>query len=233
MNLSDIITKCYILALIIRDDGERLLLGDGIFEFKSNLQHFAPNIYQNDIVELQGTDGQLLAGQVRRSATQAFDGYIADGTISKTDTEQSRRRFLAFFRTKHHYKVVYIMPDGTAIQRNRGYIVDAPAVQEQRRRRNLCAHPDHRNHARTPGRPRLGRPRRGERRHRLERIHHEEHDQRLRSNHRRNRDCSPFSHSSLRQRRAKDNLWQKPSRPCSNHARQNRILQRRNCRDGQ
>lgn len=130
MNLSDIITKCYILALIIRDDGERLLLGDGIFEFKSSLQHFAPNIYQNDIVELQGTDGQLLAGQVRRSATQAFDGYIADGTIGKTDTEQSRRRFLGFFRKKHHYKVVYIMPDGTAIQRDRGYIVDAPAVQE-------------------------------------------------------------------------------------------------------
>lgn len=130
MNLSDIITKCYILALIIRDDGERLLLGDGIYEFKSSLQHFAPNIYQNDIVELQGTDGQLLAGQVRRSATQAFDGYIADGTIGKTDTEQSRRRFLGFFRKKHHYKVVYIMPDGTAVQRDRGYIVDAPAVQE-------------------------------------------------------------------------------------------------------
>lgn len=130
MNLSDIITKCYILALIIRDDGERLLLGDGIYEFKSSLQHFAPNIYQNDVVELQGTDGQLLAGQVRRSATQAFDGYIADGTIGKTDTEQSRRRFLGFFRKKHHYKVVYIMPDGTAVQRDRGYIVDAPAVQE-------------------------------------------------------------------------------------------------------
>ena len=130
MNLSDIITKCYILALIIRDDGERLLLGDGIYEFKSSLQHFVPNIYQNDIVELQGTDGQLLAGQVRRSATQAFDGYIADGTIGKTDTEQSRRRFLGFFRKKHHYKVVYIMTDGTAVQRDRGYIVDAPAVQE-------------------------------------------------------------------------------------------------------
>lgn len=130
MNLSDIITKCYILALIIRDDGERLLLGDGIYEFKSSLQHFAPNICQNDIVELQGADGQLLAGQVRRSATQAFDGYIADGTIAKTTTEQSRRRFLAFFRKKHHYKVVYIMPDGTAVKRDRGYIVDAPAVQE-------------------------------------------------------------------------------------------------------
>lgn len=130
MNLSDIITKCYILALIIRDDGERLLLGDGFFEFKDNLQHFQPNTYVNDTVELQGTDGQLLAGQVRRTAVQTFNGYIADNTISQSNTEEYRRQFLGFFRKKHFYKVVYIMPDGTAVQRDRGYIVNAPSVPE-------------------------------------------------------------------------------------------------------
>ena len=130
MNISDIITKCYILALIIRDDGERLLLGDGFYEFKEQLQHFQPNIFQNDVIELQGTDGQLLAGQVRRGATQSFDGYIADSTISREATEEHRQRFLAFFRKKHHYKVVYVFPDGSAIKRERGYIVDAPSVPE-------------------------------------------------------------------------------------------------------
>ena len=35
-----------------------------------------------------------------------------------------------FFRKKHFYKVVYIFPDGSAIQRKRGYIVDAPSVPE-------------------------------------------------------------------------------------------------------
>lgn len=130
MNISDIITKCYILALIIRDDGERLLLGDGFYEFKEQLQHFQPNTFQNDVIELQGTDGQLLAGQVRRGATQSFDGYIADSTISREATEEHRQRFLAFFRKKHHYKVVYVFPDGSAIKRERGYIVDAPSVPE-------------------------------------------------------------------------------------------------------
>ena len=130
MNISDIITKCYILALIIRDDGERLLLGDGFYEFKEQLQHFQPNIFQNDVIELQGTDGQLLAGQVRRGATQSFDGYIADATISREATEEHRQRFLGFFLKKHHYKVVYVFPDGTAIKRERGYIVDAPSVPE-------------------------------------------------------------------------------------------------------
>lgn len=130
MNISDIITKCYILALIIRDDGERLLLGDGFYEFKEQLQHFQPNIFQNDVIELQGTDGQLLAGQVRRGATQSFDGYIADSTISREATEEHRQRFLGFFLKKHHYKVVYVFPDGSAIKRERGYIVDAPSVPE-------------------------------------------------------------------------------------------------------
>lgn len=121
---------CYILALIKRDDGERLLLGTGYYEFTSGQKHFNPNSFANDVVELQGTDGQLLAGQVRRSTTQTFEGYIGDGTISKQIVEQKRREFFLFFRKQHHYTAVYIMPDGTAIKRDRGYITQAPAVQE-------------------------------------------------------------------------------------------------------
>lgn len=121
---------CYILALIKRDDGERLLLGSGFYEFTAGLKHFNPNLFANDVVELQGTDGQLLAGQVRRSTSQVFEGIIGDGTTSKQMVEQKRREFFLFFRKQHHYTVVYIMPDGTAIKRDRGYITEAPAVQE-------------------------------------------------------------------------------------------------------
>lgn len=130
MNLADITTKCYILALIIRDDGERLLLGDGAYEFKDSQQHFIANTYANDVVELQGTDGQMLAGQVRRTATQTFAGYIGDATFSKQKIEEARRDFLMFFRKKHYYTAVYVFSDGTAIQRDRGYIVNAPSVPE-------------------------------------------------------------------------------------------------------
>lgn len=128
--LADITAQNWILALFIRDDGERFLLGTGAYEFKKSLQHFQPNTYANDVVELQGTDGQLLAGQVRRTASQPFDGYIADQTINQTETETRRRAFLMFFRKKHFYTVAYILPNGTAIQRRRGYITDAPAVAE-------------------------------------------------------------------------------------------------------
>ena len=121
---------CYILALIKRDDGERLLLGSDFYEFSSGLKHFNPNQFANDVVELQGTDGQLLAGQVRRSTSQVFEGIIGDGITSKQMVEQKRREFFLFFRKQHHYTVVYIMPDGTAIKRDRGYITEAPAVQE-------------------------------------------------------------------------------------------------------
>lgn len=121
---------CYILALIKRDDGERLLLGSGYYEFVAGQKHFNPNQFANDVVELQGADGQLLAGQVRRSTTQTFEGFIGDGTTSKQTVEQKRREFFLFFRKQHHYTVVYIMPDGTAIKRDRGYITEAPAVQE-------------------------------------------------------------------------------------------------------
>lgn len=134
MNLDQITTKCWILALFIRDDGERLLLGDGYFDFKDSLQHFQPNTFANDIVELQGTDGQVLAGQVRRGASQSFDGYIGDAITPRATIEARRREFLMFFRKKHFYKVIYIFPDGSAIQRKQGYITDAPAVPEIRQK---------------------------------------------------------------------------------------------------
>lgn len=130
MNLADITTKCFILALFIRDDGERLLLGDGFYDFKSNLQHFQANTIANDVVELQGNNGQLLAGQVMRSGAQKFEGYIGDATTNRQTIEQKRSDFMAFFRIKHFYQVIYILPDGTAIQRRRGYLTDAPVVPE-------------------------------------------------------------------------------------------------------
>jgi hypothetical protein len=134
MNLDQITTKCWILALFERDDGERLLLGDGWFDFKDSLQHFQPNTFANDVIELQGSDGQMLAGQVRRGAPQSFDGYIGDPITNRQTIEQHRREFLMFFRKRHHYKVVYIFPDGTAIQRKQGYITDAPSVPEIRQK---------------------------------------------------------------------------------------------------
>lgn len=121
---------CYILALFKRDDGERLLLGSGYYAFANTQKHFNPNTFSNDVVELQGTDGQLLAGQVRRSTSQSFDGFVGNGTTPRSMVEQKRREFFLFFRKQHHYTVVYIMPDGTTIKRDRGYITDAPAVQE-------------------------------------------------------------------------------------------------------
>lgn len=130
MNLNQINPKNFILALFKRDDGERLLLGAGLYEFRDGLQHFQPNIIANDIVEKQGTDGQLLAGQVLRSATQPFDGYIGDATTTRPDIEDARRAFIQFFQTNHRYKVIYILPDGGAIQRQNGYLVDAPSVPE-------------------------------------------------------------------------------------------------------
>jgi len=130
MNLDQIATKCFILALFIRDDGQRLLLGDGYYDFNQKLQHFQANTIANDVVEIQGDSGQLLAGQVMRSGAQKFDGYIGDATTSRQTIEQKRSDFMAFFRIKHFYKVIYIFPDGTAIQRQRGYLTDAPTIPE-------------------------------------------------------------------------------------------------------
>lgn len=130
MNLSDITSKGWILALFVRDDGERLLLGDGWFDFTESLQHFQPNNIANDVVELQGADGQLLAGQVRRSGAQQFNGYVGDNTVSQVEIESKRREFLQFFNTKHFFSVVYVFADGSAIVRKRGYLVEAANIPE-------------------------------------------------------------------------------------------------------
>ena len=123
-------SKGWILALFIRDDNERFLLGSGAYEFKEEQQHFAANNYSNDVVEVQGNDGAFLAGQVRRASVQSFDGYIGDVTVSKSSIEAYRREFFKFFQKNHFFTVVYVMCDGSAIQRRRGYIVDAPEVKE-------------------------------------------------------------------------------------------------------
>lgn len=123
-------SKGWILALFIRDDNQRFLLGSGAYEFKDEQQHFAANNYSNDVVEVQGNDGAFLAGQVRRASVQSFDGYIGDVTVSKSDIESYRREFFKFFQKNHFFTVVYVMCDGSAIQRRRGYIVDAPEVKE-------------------------------------------------------------------------------------------------------
>lgn len=130
MNLNDITTKPYILALFKRDDGTRFLLGSGAYEFKEDQTHFVANVMSNDVVEVQGSDGALLAGQVRRAATQSFNGFIADASSTKGSVENYRKAFIAFFQKNHYYTVVYIFADGTAIQRKRGFIVDSPEVKE-------------------------------------------------------------------------------------------------------
>lgn len=130
MNLDQIETKCFILALFIRDDGQRFLLGSRMFEFVDSQLHFTANVYQNDVVEVQGNDGVMLAGQVRRGNSQAFDGYIGDSSVDRHVIEQNRREFFKFFRKNHYYKVVYVLPNGQAIQRRQGFIVEAPEVKE-------------------------------------------------------------------------------------------------------
>lgn len=130
MAIHDIESKCWILALFIRSDGERFLLGDGAYEFTKKQQHFIGNAVSNDVVEIQGNDGYMLAGTVIRPKAQPFDGYIGTNSTSKSDVEYYRRRFFAFFRKNYTYKVVYVFSDGTAIQRMRGFIVDAPEVKE-------------------------------------------------------------------------------------------------------
>jgi len=130
MNLNDIEKKCFILALFIRDDAQRFLLGSGAYEFKDSQLHFSANTMKNDVVEVQGNDGYMLAGQVRRPTTQVFDGYIGDASVTKAEIEGYRRDFLAFFSKNHYFTVVYVFADGSAIQRRRGFIVDAPEVRE-------------------------------------------------------------------------------------------------------
>lgn len=122
--------KGFILALFIREDGQRFLLGNGNYVFKDSQLMFEANTMVNDLVELQGRDGVRIVGQVRRSGTQTFEGYIGDGTTSKQQTEALRRQFLNFFVKDFLYKVVYVFCDGKAIQRRRGYIVDAPQAKD-------------------------------------------------------------------------------------------------------
>ena len=130
MYLNDITREGFILALFIRSDNQRFLLGTGAYEFKDTQLHFAANAIQNDVVEVQGNDGYLLAGQVGRPSTQVFDGYVGSNNTSRVDIEQYRKSFFAFFRKNFTYTVVYIMADGSSIQRRRGFLVDAPTVQE-------------------------------------------------------------------------------------------------------
>lgn len=130
MNLDQIKTQCFILSLFIRDDGQRFLLGSGMYQFDKKQLHFTANSYANDVVEVQGDDGVFLAGQVRRAESQSFDGYIGDATVSKNNIETARRSFLSFFRKNHYYTVVYIFSNGSAIQRKQGFITEAPEVKE-------------------------------------------------------------------------------------------------------
>lgn len=130
MAVKDVTSRCWILSLFIRDDGQRLLLGDGDYVFKDEQMHFVANTFENDVVDVQGGDGTLLAGQVRRASTQSFDGYVGDSTVSKSQIEVLRRQFFMFFRKNHHYKVIYVFSNGEAVQRRNGFIVDAPEIQE-------------------------------------------------------------------------------------------------------
>lgn len=128
--ITSVTPACWILALFVRDDNERFLLGSGAYEFKESQQHFEANTIENDIVQIQGNDGSLIAGQVRRATAQEFEGFIGDATTTKGQVEQYRRNFLAFFAKNHFYTVIYVFADGTAIQRKRGFLVDAPEAKE-------------------------------------------------------------------------------------------------------
>ena len=130
MSISSVNPQSWIISLFIRDDGERFLLGSGAYEFLDKQQHFSANMMQNDIVEMQGSDGLLLAGQVRRATSQVFEGYVGDGTTIKAGVEQLREAFLGFFLKGHFYTVVYVFENGDAIKRQRGFITDAPEVKE-------------------------------------------------------------------------------------------------------
>lgn len=132
MSVKGVESQCFIMALFIRNDGERLLLGDGMYEFKQGQKHFAANTVSNTTIDVQGSDGTLLAGQTKRAAKQSFDGYVGDATIVREEIEQARRDFISFFKTgiQYRYEIVYIFPDGSAIKRQRGFLVDAPSVEE-------------------------------------------------------------------------------------------------------
>lgn len=130
MSVVSVKARSFILALFIRDDGERFLLGDKGYEFTEKQLHFAANSIENDEVQKQGADGVLVAGQVRRSAVQSFDGYVGDAANYASEIEQMRRDFIAFFAKNHHFRVIYVDVNKNAWQRKGGYLVDAPEVKE-------------------------------------------------------------------------------------------------------
>lgn len=130
MSVVSVNSRSFILALFIRDDGERFLLGDNGYDFKDTQLHFSANTIENDEVQKQGADGVMLAGQVRRSSVQSFDGYVGDATTLKETIEEMRRDFIAFFAKGHHFRVIYIDTARNAWQRKGGYLVDAPEVKE-------------------------------------------------------------------------------------------------------
>lgn len=134
MPITDISAKNWILTVFKRSDGERFILGSGDYEFEDEQLHFTANEIENDVVELQGADGQILAGQVQRSSSQDFDGFIGDGTYNKRKVEVARRNFLKFFNPKYKFDTIYIscLPNGETetIVRKRGYITDTAEVRE-------------------------------------------------------------------------------------------------------
>lgn len=130
MSVVSVRARSFILALFIRDDGERFLLGDNGYDFIDSQLHFSANTIENDEVEKQGADGTMLAGQVRRASVQTFDGYVGDATTPKEEIEQMRREFIAFFAKDHHFRVIYVDCNRNAWQRKGGYLVDAPEVKE-------------------------------------------------------------------------------------------------------
>lgn len=130
MSVKGVRQACFIQTLFIRDDGERLVLGNSAYEFKQAQKHFSANGLVSDTVDVHGGDGTLLVGQVRRASKQNFDGFVGTGGTSRLWVEELRRKFLSFFLPNQFYEVIYIFPDGSAIKRQRGYIVDAAEVKE-------------------------------------------------------------------------------------------------------
>lgn len=128
--IKDLASKCFIRVLFRRSDGARFLLGGDDYMFAKGQLFFEADKIVNDVVDVHGGDGVMLTGQVRRASTQKFDGYVGDVSYSKSDIEAARRKFLGFFQKNYLYEAIYIMPDGTAIKRQRGYLVNAPAVKE-------------------------------------------------------------------------------------------------------
>lgn len=128
--MKGITPKCWIMALFIREDRQRLLLGDGPFMFNKKQQHFVANKITSTVIDVQGGNGVLLAGQTMKAANQTFSGYVGDAGLGKEEIETYRRQFINFFQLNVPYEVVYIMPDGSAIKRQRGFLVNAPEVKE-------------------------------------------------------------------------------------------------------